>query len=278
VKAASVSFWAAVLLAAAWQGQAAGRLDAATASHVKSAIDVALTPLRFSQSTTDGSYGDELTTALAVRAFMESHRRYTEEDGPFITRALDVLSSESDGPGRWVARLVLSRSSKKPDPTRWPAELLRELGPSSKLSDGSALAFAVEAVLLSGAPLEEGFWQAVAPKGDTAASDYVRAVSARSGHGDPRTLARAVASRCAAIGTGPATYQDRYFLAATLETLSSDPRASDVPADCAAALVQELQSRQAFEGFWLPAPEEDGDKRRTTAIAVLALAKLVEIK
>ena len=51
-----------------------------------------------------------------------------------------------------------------------------------------------------------------------------------------------------------------------------------VPADCAGALAQELQSRQAFEGFWLPAPEEDGDKRRTTAIAVLALAKIVEIK
>jgi hypothetical protein len=270
-----------VLLAAAWRAEATvtlDKLDTVTASRVKSAMDVALTPLRFSQSTTEGSYGDELTTALAVRAFMESHRRYTEEDGPFITRALDILSSESEGPGRWVARLVLSRSLKKPDPTRWPAELMRELGPSSKLSDGPALAFAVEAVLASGAPLDDKFWQTVAPKGGSAASDYVLALAARSGHGDPQTVARAVASRCAQIGSGAAPYQDRYFLAATLETLSSDPRASDVPADCAGALAQELQSRQAFEGFWLPAPEEDGDKRRTTALAVLALAKLVEIQ
>jgi hypothetical protein len=159
-----------LLLAAAWQGQAAGKLDTATANRVKSAIDVALTPLRFSQSPTDGSYGDELTTALALRAFMESHRRYTEEDGPFITRPLDVLSSDSEGPGRWVARLVLSRSSKKPDPTGWPAELLRDLGPPSKLDDEAALAFAVEAVLASGAPLDDRFWQAVAPKGGSAAS------------------------------------------------------------------------------------------------------------
>jgi hypothetical protein len=267
-----------LLLAAAWQGQATGKLDNATANRVRSASDVALKSLRFSQSPADGSYGDELTTALALRAFLESHRRYTEEDGPFITRPLDVLSSDSDGPGRWVARLVLSRSSKKPDSSGWPAELLRDLGPPSKLEDEAVLAFAVEAVLASGAPLDDRFWKAAAPRGGSAASEYVLALATRSGHGDPQTVARAVATRCAQIPSGPAAYLDRYFLAATLQTLSSDSRASDVPADCAGALARELQSRQTFEGFWLPAPEEGGDKRRTTALAILALAKLVEIE
>jgi hypothetical protein len=275
------SFFAVALAALAGVAEAAPKLDAPTTGRIRTAIDVALTPVRFSQSRTDGSYGNEVTTALVLRAFMESHRRYNEDDGPFITKAVDFLGRRPDGPGLWVSREALARSSKKTDPGRWPAELVSELGPSPAIQDPRSLAFAVEAIQKSGAPADDGFWEVVvraaAASGEsTAASDYVLALAASRGRVDRPALTRSVASRCASIRSAPAPYHHYYFLAATLEALAKDPESSrDVPAGCSAELAELLLSRQQFEGFWpMSEDEAERDKLRTTALAILALAAL----
>lgn len=60
---------------------------------IKSSVDVALRFL-WSKQGTDGSWnGDSGLTALALRSFINSPRRYTPQDGPFITRAIDFLSA-----------------------------------------------------------------------------------------------------------------------------------------------------------------------------------------
>jgi squalene cyclase len=58
---------------------------------VKEGIDVALTYLRWRQAA-DGSWnGDAATTALVLRAFVDSPRKYREDDGPFIRRPIAFL-------------------------------------------------------------------------------------------------------------------------------------------------------------------------------------------
>ena len=71
--------------------QAPGSLGDELRGEVKAAIDRGLGYLRWSQAE-DGSWGDNLPlTAMALRAFTDSHRGYTEEDGPFIRRPLAYL-------------------------------------------------------------------------------------------------------------------------------------------------------------------------------------------
>jgi hypothetical protein len=283
------SFFATALAALALVAEATPKLDAPTTGRIRTAIDVALTPVRFSQSRTDGSYGDETTTALVLRAFMESHRRYNEEDGPFITRAVDFLGRSPDGPEHWVVREALFHSSKKSDPARWPSELVSELGPSPRIRDPRSLAFAVEAIQSSGAPLDGTFWEeavrAASSGESSAAADYVRTLAAlgalgmKTGSFDRPALARSITSRCASIRTVPEPYHHYYFLAATLRALARDPESNrDLPAGCSAELAELLLSRQQFEGFW-PASEDEaeGDKLRTTALAILTLVALGEI-
>jgi hypothetical protein len=83
---------------AAW-AEAAGeewQLDPVLEGDLKSSIDVGLKFLRFEQEE-DGSWsGDPRTTALILRALMESHRKYKEEDGPFIRRALEYLAEAAE--------------------------------------------------------------------------------------------------------------------------------------------------------------------------------------
>jgi hypothetical protein len=276
--------WALALAAFASLSEAAPKLDAPTTGRIRTAIDVALTPVRFSQSHTDGSYGDELTTALVLRAFMESHRRYNEEDGPFITRAVEFLERSGPGQGPWLSREALSRTSKKTDPSRWPSELVLELGSKSQRPDPRALAFAVEAIRKSGASLDDAFWEAVLRASTSSgepstASDYVRTLAAQSGHFDRQALARSIASHCASVRSSDSTYHHYYFLAASLGALAKEPdNGQVVPSGCSGELAEILLSRQQFEGFW-PVSEDEAerDKLRTTALALLALATLGEI-
>jgi squalene-hopene/tetraprenyl-beta-curcumene cyclase len=70
---------------------AAPVLDDALASKIKRSADDGLRYLRESQAE-DGSWSDSVgVTALALRAFLENRRGYTEEDGPFITNPVKFL-------------------------------------------------------------------------------------------------------------------------------------------------------------------------------------------
>jgi hypothetical protein len=112
---------------------------------------------------------------------------------------------------------------------------------------------------------------AASASGATLASTYVRALAAKSGYGNRETAAGAIASECAGRNEGPPSAERDYFLAASMAAL---PEVA--PADCSAALAEDILSRQQFEGFWKP-EEEGGDKARATALALLALAKLLSI-
>ena len=62
-------------------------------SQAKRATDNGLRFLR-EQQAEDGSWSSSVgITALALRAFLQSRRHYTEEDGPFITRPVNYLLS-----------------------------------------------------------------------------------------------------------------------------------------------------------------------------------------
>ncbi len=68
-------------------------MDAQLKSKARRAIDNGLRFLR-EQQAEDGSWSGSVgITALALRAFLESHRQYTEEDGAFITRPLKFVIS-----------------------------------------------------------------------------------------------------------------------------------------------------------------------------------------
>ena len=63
-------------------------------------IDVGLRWLRYAQDKDTGSYGGSVeTTALVLRAMIQSPRKYQRVDGPFVQRALDFLVSRQDADG-----------------------------------------------------------------------------------------------------------------------------------------------------------------------------------
>lgn len=70
---------------------AAAATDPALIGEAKRAADSGLRYLRTHQGE-DGSWSGSVgITALALRAFLENRRGYTEEDGPFITRPIQFL-------------------------------------------------------------------------------------------------------------------------------------------------------------------------------------------
>ena len=74
-------------------------MDSQLKNKAKRAIDNGLRFLR-EQQAEDGSWSGSVgITALALRAFLESHRNYSEEDGPFITRPIKFIISnvKTDG-------------------------------------------------------------------------------------------------------------------------------------------------------------------------------------
>lgn len=74
-------------------------LDPQLLAQAKRATDNGLRYLREKQAK-DGSWSKSVgVTALALRAFLQSHRKYNEEDGPFITRPLKFILShvQKDG-------------------------------------------------------------------------------------------------------------------------------------------------------------------------------------
>ena len=66
-------------------------MDAQLKSKAKRAVDNGLRFLR-EQQAEDGSWSTSVgITALALRAFLESPRQYSEDDGPFITRPVEFI-------------------------------------------------------------------------------------------------------------------------------------------------------------------------------------------
>ena len=66
-------------------------MDPELQSKAKRAVDAGLHYLRTNQAD-DGSWSDSVgVTALGLRAFLQSHRGYSEIDGAFITRPVEFV-------------------------------------------------------------------------------------------------------------------------------------------------------------------------------------------
>lgn len=80
-------------------GATESSMDPQLKSKAERATDNGLRYLRGQQSE-DGSWSDSVgVTALALRAFLQSHRHYTEDDGAFITRPLKFILSHVNEDG-----------------------------------------------------------------------------------------------------------------------------------------------------------------------------------
>ena len=78
---------------AAYANASDEKIDTQIKSKAKRATDNGLRFLR-EQQAKDGSWSQSVgITSLALRAFLESHRKYTEEDGPFITNPINFILS-----------------------------------------------------------------------------------------------------------------------------------------------------------------------------------------
>jgi squalene-hopene/tetraprenyl-beta-curcumene cyclase len=89
--------------------QAADALDPAIAQRARRAVDMGLHYLR-NQQAPDGSVGRSVgITALSLRAFLESHRQYGEDDGAFITRQVEFILSKVNPDGS-ISEMLQSRS------------------------------------------------------------------------------------------------------------------------------------------------------------------------
>jgi len=84
-------------------------MDPELRSQAKRASDKGLRFLRDAQQE-NGSWLDSVgITALALRAFLESHRGYSEADGPFITRPVQYLLSHAQEDGS-ISESIQNRS------------------------------------------------------------------------------------------------------------------------------------------------------------------------
>jgi squalene-hopene/tetraprenyl-beta-curcumene cyclase len=87
-------------LACAWAaGPASAEIDPQLRSQAQRAVDEGLRFLRETQQD-NGSWSNSVgITALALRAYLESHRGYDESDGAFITRPIEFILSHVNEDG-----------------------------------------------------------------------------------------------------------------------------------------------------------------------------------
>ena len=83
-------------------------------SKAQRAADSGMHYLRGTQAE-DGSWSQSVgVTALALRAFLESHRAYKEDDGPFITRPIQFILDHVNPDGQGPNYLVRSAGYQLP--------------------------------------------------------------------------------------------------------------------------------------------------------------------
>jgi len=98
-----------LLLIAPAAAAAEPEMDPALRSQAQRAVDGGLRYLRTHQAP-DGSWSGSVgVTAIALRAFLESHRRYSEADGAFITRPVAFILEHVNEDG-WIGEAHLNRN------------------------------------------------------------------------------------------------------------------------------------------------------------------------
>lgn len=283
-------------------------LEPQLVDQIKKSIDVGLKALCFQQQENGSWAGSPVATALVVRALMESHRKYTEEDGPWVRRALEYLAGEAGPDGvlgdppsvgtTALAALVLRRSE---DPAkRALAEragaFLENAVASGAPGEPAPLApweLVVALEALDGG--EAGLWQAglrrmeaVRETGSEGSEDPAHALIAlwlllRSQvlPDDPELLrALAAVGELYPFGSDGAIAADfHYLLVCALDATGRETFTDGAGAErpWRRELARELIDRQQFAGTWPDEssdPSEDG-RTQATAYAILALERLL---
>ena len=244
-------------------GAGAEALDPALATRVKSSIDVGLRHLRFQQRP-DGSWdGSARATGLVLRALMESHRRYSAQDGPFIRDGLDFMARELDPADGSLEASALT---------------LTVLAGSAQEAHRVAAGRAREA-LFAALEAEPECWRTAL------ALEALAADGVAPDHPIRRQADRAAAScgdavrSLALADTAELTNLDGYLLTSALAAEWREPGAEPAAggAGWRARLAETLVARQRFEGHWLPmAGGEELGTVDTSAFALLALERLYD--
>ena len=303
----------AMLAAATLCSFDAGRLEGELRNEVKSSIDRGLRYLRFKQEK-DGCWNHELeTTALVVRAFMESPRRYNEEDGPFVRKPLEYVASRTKATGAIdgdedlvrstslaVRALKVSQNSRH-DPVVEKAETFLLASILEGLEGGvttetqnqfdlETLLFSLEALKALGVPGDHKVWA-------TAVETLARfplceqpylvmhgLLLSNVGKEDPRLHSAFLSVReQESSNEGPGTgteppYRDYYFLISALDAYG-EPFLVDADGKkykWREELARELLELQQFPGQWeaRSSPPQQGGSILPTCFAILALERL----
>lgn len=298
--AAGSSLLAALALGPAPAAGAGDALGPAQVTAIEKSVDVGLKALRFEQRE-DGSWADSpIATALVARALMESHRRYTEEDGPFVRRALAYLAAQA-GPGgafgrppspalTALASQVLGRSRREDrralaaGARAWLEATLATAAAGAPLPAGDA-ALALEALGPRDERLSPAVWRPAADEETADARALIvlpLLLHAEVPAADPeRRRALAALGRVhASAGAASGRAADLpYWLVRALEATARDGllESAGVGPAWRRELAEALIARQEADGLW---PAAAGDRSPAgrilaSAYAVLALERLL---
>ena len=294
---------AALALAAAVGPLAAAPPDAKLREEIKASIDLGVNWLRW-QIDGEGTWrGDAYTTARGVRVFAESHRKYVEEDGPFMRRPVgflrQALASEPSPVVSAAAVLALAPLNAASD-----AALIRLHGDAARAwlaanasaarpTDLDQVALAVAAVRAAGLPAGPdllrdadvllthgstngpipGFADALrvetliragAPRDDERVRQGLQAIAKRWGWwNDP---ARAKAHGYAVV---PPRYWHALARALDAAGMPEIRDAAGTPHDWKVELARAIIPAQQFDGYWVEMNDRIGDT--ITAVAALEL-------
>lgn len=309
----AVRFAACVVGAASIAAQAPATrpapLDSKLRDEIKASVDLGLNGLRWKIGT-NGSLDDDLAaTAMAVRVFAESHRRYNEDDGPFMRQPLAFVRRKAGPDGSFASG---------PRAIRDTALALLALNAVNVAADRplieraqTFLASAVERHAASIDPLDAALvlealdpldpsrglpvWgqivarTSVAPEsGALAAASLHVLLLARVDRADPRVTAIAgwIRDHYTLDGNPPLGNRGRYryyygmvnALAAYGRRTVADARGAE--RDWRTDLARPLISLQQFDGFWVSGDAHGGEDNRAvaTALALHALEVLYNSK
>ena len=310
----ALQFVACVMGAAAIAAQAPAAkpapLDSKLRDEIKASVDLGVGYLRWKIGPT-GSLGDDLAaTAMAVRVFAESHRKYTEEDGPFMRRPLAFVRGRANPDGSFasgprtirdtaLALMALSAVNVEADrplidgALKFLAAAIERQGRSLDPLDAALALEALDPLDPSRAlpawgrgVMRDG--AATLESGALAVAELHSLLLVRVDRGDPRVAAVTgwLRDHYTVDANPPIGDQGRYrYYYGAVNGLSAYGRrtftdAKGVERDWRTEIARQLISLQQFEGYWVNRDAYGGEDNPfvATALALHALEVLYNSK
>jgi hypothetical protein len=295
----------AVAIAAQTPATKPALLDSKLRDEVKASVDLGINYLRWKIGPSGSLDGDLAATAMAVRVFAESHRKYNEDDGPFMRQPLAFVRGKAGPDGafasgpraiRDTALALLALNAVHVEADRPLIERAQTFLTSAVERHGASIDPLDAALVLEALdPLDPArglpVWgqlvsrAAVAPEsGAVAAASLHGLLLARVDRADPRVTAIAAWIRDHyTLGANPPLGdRERYrYYYGMVNALGAYGRrtfadASGAEHDWRTDLARQLISLQQFDGFWVNGDAHGGEDNRSvaTALALHALEVL----